>query len=74
MKEIQVELAAAGVVTPEMVSVAEDEGLAADSVRAKVAEGQIVLPVNRNRNANPVGIGMGLRAKVNASISIRFCP
>jgi phosphomethylpyrimidine synthase len=68
MRETQVELAVAGVVTPEMVSVAKAEGVDADLLRAGVAEGQIVLPISRNRKANPVGIGMGLRTKVNASI------
>ena len=68
MRETQVELAVAGVVTPEMESVARAEGLDADLVRTRVAEGQIVLPVSGNRKANPVGIGMGLRTKVNASI------
>jgi phosphomethylpyrimidine synthase len=68
MRETQVELAVAGVVTPEMESVARAEGLDAGLIRARVAEGQIVLPTSRNRKANPVGIGMGLRTKVNASI------
>ncbi len=48
--------------------VAKAEGLDADLLRARVAEGRIVLPMNRNRKANPVGIGMGLQTKVNASI------
>ena len=39
MGETQVELAVAGVVTPEMMSVAKGEGLDADQVRARVAEG-----------------------------------
>ena len=62
MRETQVELAVAGVVTPEMESV------------ARAAEGRIVLPISRNRKANPVGIGMGLRTKVNASIVCQIRP
>jgi phosphomethylpyrimidine synthase len=68
MKGTQVEFAVAGVVTPEMESVSKAEGIYADLVRARVAAGQIVLPVSRIRDAAPVGIGMGLRTKVNASI------
>jgi phosphomethylpyrimidine synthase len=68
MGKTQVELAVAGVVTPEMKSVAEAEGLESDLLRARMAEGQIVLPIVRNRNPNPTGIGLGLRTKVNASI------
>ena len=68
MKGTQVELAVAGVVTPEMESVAKAEGRNADLVGTRVADGQIMLPVSRNRRASPVGIGMGLRTKVNASI------
>ena len=61
MRETQVELAVAGVVTPEMASVARDEGLDADLLRTRVAEGRIVLTISRNRKANLMGIGMGLR-------------
>jgi phosphomethylpyrimidine synthase len=68
MRGTQVDLAVAGVVTAEMASVARAEGLDADLLRTRVAEGRIVLPISRNRKANPVGIGMGLRTKVNASI------
>ena len=34
----------------------------------RIAEGQIVVPLNTNRPGRIVGIGMGLRSKVNASI------
>jgi phosphomethylpyrimidine synthase len=66
--QTQVESALAGVVTPEMQTVAETEGLAADLIRAEVAQGRIVIPNNRNRPSRVVGIGKGLRTKVNASI------
>lgn len=68
MEKTQVELAVAGIVTPEMKSVAETEGLESDLVRARVAEGRIVMPMIKNRHAKPIGIGLGLRTKVNASI------
>jgi phosphomethylpyrimidine synthase len=68
MRETQVELAAAGVVTPKMQFVAKLEGQDPEQVMIRVAEGKIVLPVNGNGGATPVGIGMGLRTKINASI------
>jgi phosphomethylpyrimidine synthase len=68
MRGTQVELAVAGVVTAEMAYVARAEGLDAELLRKRIAEGQIVLPISRNRKAGPMGIGRGLRTKVNASI------
>jgi phosphomethylpyrimidine synthase len=68
MQGTQLELAVAGVLTPEMAAVAASEGLEAEELRARIAEGQIVLPLNRNRACRPIGIGRGLRTKVNASI------
>ena len=64
----QIEQARAGVVTPQMATVAADEGVTAEFVREKVAQGRIVIPWNRIRNPRVAGIGEGLRTKVNASI------
>jgi 5-hydroxybenzimidazole synthase len=64
----QLEKARAGVVTPQMATVAADEGLTPEYIREKVAEGRIVIPWNRIRNPKVAGIGEGLRTKVNASI------
>ena len=64
----QIELAREGVITPQMATVAADEGLTAEYVREKVAQGRIVIPWNRIRNPRVAGIGEGLRTKVNASI------
>jgi phosphomethylpyrimidine synthase len=51
-----------------MKEIALQEGLEPETVRRRIAEGQIVVPLNANRSARTVGIGMGLRSKVNASI------
>jgi phosphomethylpyrimidine synthase len=51
-----------------MATVAADEGVTAEYVREKVAQGRIVIPWNRIRNPRVAGIGEGLRTKVNASI------
>ena len=55
MRETQVEQGVAGVVTPEMMSVAKAEGLDPEQVMLRVAEGKIVIPVNGNGRANPSG-------------------
>lgn len=64
----QVELAIQGSITTVMTEIALQEGLEPETVRRRIAEGQIVVPLNANRPARTVGIGMGLRSKVNASI------
>ena len=64
----QVELAVQGITTPAMREIASQEGIELETIRQRVAEGQIVVPLNTNRPATTVGIGMGLRSKVNASI------
>jgi phosphomethylpyrimidine synthase len=64
----QVELAVKGTITSAMKEIASQEGLGPETVRQRVAEGQIVVPLNANHPVRVVGIGMGLRTKVNASI------
>jgi phosphomethylpyrimidine synthase len=64
----QIELAREGVVSPQMATVAADEGVTPEYVREKVAEGRIVIPWNRIRNPRVSAIGEGMRTKVNASI------
>ncbi len=67
--ETQIELARKGIITPEIKCVAEAEAQDAESVRARVAKGEIVIVHHPNRpHQKAVGIGMGLRTKVNASI------
>jgi len=65
----QLELAREGSVSPEMMLVAQQEGLEAEVVRQGVASGTIVIPANANHtNLVPRGIGRGLMTKVNANI------
>ncbi len=64
----QIELARAGIVTPQMIAVAGEEGVSPEYVRLMVGEGTIVIPWNHGRRPRAVGIGKGLRTKVNASI------
>jgi len=64
----QIESARAGVITPQMETVAAYEAVTPEYVREKVASGEVVIPWNRIRKPKVAGIGAGLRTKVNASI------
>ena len=68
MFKTQLESAVAGTITHEMETIAAAEGLPAELVRQRFAEGQIVVPRNKNRPCKVVGIGRGLSTKINASI------
>ncbi len=65
----QLELAKKGIISPQMNTVAEAEGVDAELVRQGVEKGTIVIPANVNHaNLVPRGIGQGLSTKVNANI------
>jgi phosphomethylpyrimidine synthase len=65
----QLESARKGIITPQMKTVAETEGLEAEFIREGVAQGTIVVPANINHTKLvPCGIGRGLSTKVNANI------
>ncbi len=65
----QLELAKKGVISPQMKTVAQAEGLEVEFIRQGVAEGTIVIPANINHaGLVPCGIGQGLSTKVNANI------
>jgi len=64
----QIEAARRGVITRQMAEVAEDEGLAAEEIRAMVATGEVVIPRNTHHEFRAIGVGKKLRTKVNANI------
>jgi len=65
----QLELAKQDIISPQMETVAQHEGLEADLIRQGVAEGTIVIPANINHTSLvPRGIGRGLKTKINANI------
>jgi len=67
----QLQFAVAGEITPQMVRVAEREGLDAETVRAEVAAGRLIIPANHHhlaRKLDPMGIGAVARVKINANI------
>ncbi|MDD5382746.1 MAG: phosphomethylpyrimidine synthase ThiC [Candidatus Margulisbacteria bacterium] len=58
-----------GNITPQMETVARDEGRAPEEIRTGLAQGVIAIPYNPlHKNSKGVGIGKGLRTKVNANI------
>ena len=66
---LQMEEARAGRITPEMKSIAEEEGIEIQDLRERIARGEVIIPLNRKHGSvKAVGIGIGLRTKVNANI------
>lgn len=64
-----IEKARAGKITEEMRSIAEKEGRSPEYIRDGIANGRIVIPLNRNRSIEKIcAIGEGLKTKVNANI------
>ena len=67
----QMEYARQGTVTDAMKTVAADEGLDPEQIRAGVAEGTIVIPANINhKRLHARGIGLGLKTKMNVNLGI----
>jgi len=65
----QMHYARKGLVTEEMLFVAEREKVAPELVRSEVARGRMIIPANINHtNLEPMGIGIALSCKVNANI------
>ncbi|MCD6304068.1 MAG: phosphomethylpyrimidine synthase ThiC [Planctomycetes bacterium] len=73
----QYEEALAGRITPQMRRVAEREGIDAETIRAELAAGRLVIPANRRHLAgvregaarlDPIGIGRVVSTKVNANL------
>lgn len=66
---IQMQLARQGIITDAMRTVAQQEGVSEEFIRAGVAEGTIAICCNVNhKNLIPRGVGQGLKVKVNANI------
>lgn len=65
----QYQAACAKSITPAMARVANDEHVTAEAVRAAVARGHAVIPLNpAHANARPVGVGRLFRTKINANL------
>ncbi|MBI9075726.1 MAG: phosphomethylpyrimidine synthase ThiC [Desulfatibacillum sp.] len=57
-----------GRITEAMRQVAEAEGYTPEEIRAKIAAGVAIIPINKGRSFPARGIGEGLKTKVNANI------
>lgn len=67
----QMDLARKGIVTPEMVCVAEKEKMEVDKLMGLVAEGKVAIPANKNhKSLSPEGIGSMLRTKINVNLGV----
>ncbi len=64
----QLEAARKGKITQAMEQVAKNESCTPEQVRAKVAKGVAVIPINTHRDFPARGIGQGFKTKVNANI------
>ena len=65
----QMAYARRGVITPEMEFVAHREQLPAETVRAEVARGRMIIPANWNHLAlEPMAIGVASKCKINSNI------
>ena len=58
-----------GVVTEEMLHVAQRERVLPEVIRSEIARGRLIIPANiHHTNLEPMGIGIALSCKVNANI------
>ena len=65
----QLEAARRGDITAAMKAVAADENVSEEAVRAAVACGEAVIPLNvHHSNAHPVGVGRMFTTKINANL------
>ena len=65
----QLQAARMGIVTEAMKVVAADEEIGTEAVRAAVASGEAVIPLNvHHTNVHPVGVGRMFATKVNANL------
>lgn len=64
----QLQLAAKGIVTPEMEQAALYDGVSPNWLCSQVAMGRCVIPKNKNHNIKARAIGEGLSTKINANI------
>lgn len=67
----QMEAARSGVITPEMRTAAEWEGIEPDALRELAAQGKVAIPANKNhRSLKPWAIGSMLKTKINVNLGI----
>ena len=72
----QMDAARKGIITPQMVTVAQKEQMTPEALRELIAAGQVIIPANKNhKNLDAEGVGQGLRTKINVNLGIsKDCP
>ena len=67
----QMDAAKKGIITKEMMIVANKESMDVEELRQLVAEGKVAIPANKNhKSLDPEGVGQGLRTKINVNLGI----
>lgn len=69
----QMDYARAGIITPQMKTVAAAERRDVEYIRERVADGRIAIPANIHHieaGLKPCGVGEGLSTKVNVNLGI----
>lgn len=65
----QMNAARQGIITEEMRTVAEKEGIAPEKLMEYVAAGMAIIPCNKNHKAiSPAGVGSMLKTKINVNL------
>ncbi len=65
----QMHYARKGIITEEMLFVAQREKIDPEVIRSEIARGRLIIPANVNHtNLEPMGIGIALSCKGNANI------
>ena len=67
----QMEAARKGIVTPELIKVAEKERMTTDELMPLVASGKVVICANKNHTClDPQGVGSMLSTKINVNLGV----
>ena len=67
----QMDAAKKGIITNEMIVVAEKENKQVDEILQLVKEGKVTIPANKNhKSLSAEGVGQGLRTKINVNVGI----
>jgi phosphomethylpyrimidine synthase len=71
MYRTQMEAAKKGIITDQMLHVAQAEGMDVQLLCERVAKGTIAIPANPNhKSLKPHGVGEGLKTKINVNLGV----
>lgn len=67
----QMDAAKRGILTPQMMMVAQKEHMDVNLLREKIAAGTVVIPANKNHaSLSAEGVGEGLKTKINVNLGV----